>query len=584
MKQWLWYLNLWKNFPGLLGILFLFTIVSAAVSVAFPMFFKLLLDSLSQNLTTENPDFSVSTFVIAAIVVGGVKFMVSFYPHCRAYGNLLLENRVRTLYFSYILDKEPDFFQKFRTGDLVTRLTEDLSGHPKVAWFGCSGIFRAINSLGIVGSCSAMMIYLSPELAMISLLPLPLAVITFVFLKEALNRGYEEIQKCISHTNNHLEMCFSGVRVLKACLGEERESRRFTSVLQDRIYSELEMTRLSTRMNLFYEFVSQLAQVIVVVAGGFMVLQQEITVGIYFAFFSYLSMIVYPMLDIPFLLVHSSQAFVCVDRLEEIRLSHRSERLPEAVSSGKISSLGLDSVSYTWPSVGNADKSQAHLSDLTLRIRESERVAIMGKIGSGKSTLLNLLAGVIRPDSGTMLLNDTPVNQEGLSLLRQKMGYIGQEPLVLSGTINQNVKFLRNYDQEAIREAARQSQFLPDVKKFSDGFEQEIGQRGVSISGGQKQRLTIARALISRPEILLMDDVTASLDAENEDKFWTEVEMLPYKPMMVIVTHRQATAKRANRVIMLQDGRIKAEGPFEELRAKSSEFRALLEEESRGEA
>jgi len=128
MKQWLWYLNLWKNFPGLLGILFLFTIVSAAVSVAFPMFFKLLLDSLSQNLTTENPDFSVSTFVIAAIVVGGVKFMVSFYPHCRAYGNLLLENRVRTLYFSYILDKEPDFFQKFRTGDLVTRLTEDLPG------------------------------------------------------------------------------------------------------------------------------------------------------------------------------------------------------------------------------------------------------------------------------------------------------------------------------------------------------------------------------------------------------------------------------------------------------------------------
>lgn len=590
---WKWYAERWRGHLAFGLFLVLLTVVATAVSVVFPIFFKYLIDALASAAGSDSPDAMRSLrarFLALLFAIGLFRFLASLYPYFRAKMNLVLEIAARREFFDRILEKGPRFFLRFRTGDLVTRLTDDLSNYPKVAWFGCSGLFRAFNSASIVIFCAAAMAWLHPRLTLIALLPLPLAFLLYHALSRKLRDAYDDCQRAISTTNNHLEACFSGVRILKAAVAESREADRFDGVLAARRELDLRAVRLSGLLHLFFEFVGHASQATVVIFGGRMVLSGELSIGDYYAFFTFLSMIVYPMLDLPNLLVTSSQAFVCIDRLEALRESpDPAARCGAApLPGGRFESLDLEGVSFAYgdpdgPAAGSAAAGAVgaagdpfRLDEVSLTIRRGETVALVGPIGAGKTTLLHLAAGILSPDAGTVRVNGADRATLDPADLLPRLGFVGQEPLVFSETVGGNIDFFRGLPRERLERAARLARFDAECAAFPGGYDQPVGQRGVTLSGGQKQRLTIARALAGTPELLLMDDMTASLDAENEERFWRNLADGVGDAAVMVATHRLATARRADRIVVLHDGRVESVGTFAELARTSPVFQSLL--------
>jgi len=580
LNHWKWFYDRWKG-HGLFCLFLIFlTALSTIVAVATPLFFKYIIDKLSTSMTDPSIGETIALrnrFLWILLGIGMFRFFAEWYPAFRAMMNSILERSIRLEYFDYILRKDHHFFNKFRTGDIVTRLTDDLSGYPKVGWFGCSGFFRALNSTSIVICCLLVMGWLNWKLALIAIIPLPLAIGIYVKISKTLTSAYDENRKIISDSSNHLESSFSGIRVLKGYNAEKQEHERYLSILSQRFDKEMVVVKLSGSLHTFFQFVSHAAQVMVIIGGGIMAINGTLSLGDYYAFFTYLGFIVYPMLDLPNLLVTSRQAFVCVDRLEEIKnFGTEFEHSPDEVKKTKVLNEPVHNISFNSVSFSYNKDSADILSNLTLSINKGERIAILGQVGAGKSTLLNLLAGLIKPTSGTITVNDISISDLNPQDFRSRLGYIGQEAVVFSETIAQNIRFWRDHGLSDIEKAAKKAQFAHEIEEFTDGFEQSVGQRGVTISGGQKQRLTIARAVIGKPEILVMDDVTASLDADSEEAFWNDMDKDHDSSTVIIVTHRLATARRADRIVMLNKGMIEAQGTFDELAEKSEHFRRMV--------
>jgi len=578
MKHWQFFFRLWKEHPwAALWMVFL-TAVSTSVFLGYPLFFRYLVDTL--NLKIENSsswelDAFRTKILLILLCVGLGQFLAGLYPFFRARMNLTFEKKLREKYFAYLLNKEQHFFQSHRTGDLITRLTDDLTNFPKISWFSCSGLFRAFNSASILFFCIITLFLINAKLAALSLLPLPVVILVYLKLSSRLRSAYDTNQKAVSSTNNHMEATLSGIRILKSMNLERAESSRFEEVLKDRKDVEMETVKLSGKIQIFYEFVNYFSQALVVGAGGYMVLQNELSLGDYYAFFSYLGMVVYPMLDIPNLLVTSRQAFVCVDRLQELE-GEDSEELSSS-KRVKIDDIELQSCSYKYPGRSSNQREWA-LQDISVKIQKGERLAIVGQIGAGKSTLLKIITGALAPSDGKLYVNSKPISQWDLSSFRNELGYIAQEPLVFSQTISSNIKFYRGGSDEEMETSSQISQFHRDVEQFENRYEQELGQRGINISGGQKQRLTIARALMGKPSVLVMDDITASLDAQNEEEFWNQAREHLGESMILIVTHRLATARRADKVMVLRDGKVECFGKLEDLLAQYGSFSDLIGE------
>jgi ATP-binding cassette, subfamily B, multidrug efflux pump len=511
-------------------------------------------------------------------LLGGLALLTiaaGFYPAFRALINNRIEVKVRERYFASMLEKDERFFQKFRTGDLVTRLMEDIYEFPKIAWFCCSGIFRAVDSFSKFLFCAGLMMFTDWKLALIAMAPLPLTMVAFYFVSVKLARAADDQRKAVSRTNDMLESCFSGVRILKAFSGQRRREKALETELTGRIDIEMRLVKLMQLMHSMYSSIDVIGVSIAFTVGGVMAINGQIEVGELIMFIMLLEMIGPPLLDIPHLFSTSRQAFVCMDRLEEIREFESDEA--RAISGGGKAVGPLERVDLE--GVAHAYEENPVLNGVTLRVQRGERAAIVGRVGSGKSTLLRILAGLVRPQAGHVVVNDAHLSDCDLASYRRAVGYVPQEPALFSETIRDNVIFGREERDGALEKALETACVLAEVNDFPDGTETVLGQRGQSVSGGQKQRLNIARALYGHPELLLMDDVTAGLDAENEELFWDRLSEQNPEATCVVVTHRIATARRMDRIHVLEDGRIIDSGTHEELVARCDLYREFQQRE-----
>ena len=205
------------------------------------------------------------------------------------------------------------------------------------------------------------------------------------------------------------------------------------------------------------------------------------------------------------------------------------------------------------------------LNKISFEIKKGQTLAVTGKVGSGKTTLLQMLAGTIKPQGGKLLINNKKISGEDWNGLRQNLSLVDQEPLVFSESVSSNIKFFKESTQSEIEQVARISQIHQEINAMPQKYQEILGQRGLSISGGQKQRLTISRALIGNPDLLLMDDVTSSLDAENVSRFWKDLEKFQGMKTIVLVTNRIETARNADLLLVLRDGQVKMFGKTREL-------------------
>ena len=559
-----WVGRLWNEKRTLIVGLFFLTLFSSAVAVTYPYLSKRLLDmiqALVEKPGDTDPMRQVDRLLMVFVAVGLGGLVASLFPGIRGVTNSIFEHDIRGKYFRKVLGKDHAFFAKFPSGDIVTRLTDDLYDFPKLSWFLCSGIFRAVESISKVAFCLGAMLLLDWRLTLFSLVPLPLMIALFYITQDRIYDTFEKNQKAISAINTRLEMSFSGVRIIKAYACEDKYKRFFADVLSTRWTTEMAVARLEVVLHLIYQYIDYVAQVGIVFAGGIMAVKGSISIGTFYAFYTYLSMLIYPILDIPQLFVSGKRAFVNIDRLEELAAFPEPAKPAEPVAIGSIETVDLDSVSF-----GYGDRPGDALSGISMSIRQGERIGVIGPVGAGKSTLVKILLGVLPPREGTVRVNGMDLRGADLSSYRARLGYVPQEALLFSGTLRENVDFGSDNPGDALfASAVETSQLHDELTSFSDGEKTMVGQRGVSLSGGQKQRMAIARAVARQPQLLLFDDITASLDASNEERLMRRLDELNEKLTFVIVSHRLSTLQYVDKVLYLEDGKARGFGTHEEL-------------------
>jgi ATP-binding cassette, subfamily B, multidrug efflux pump len=575
--RWLW--RYWTPHRHWLVLLALLTLVSTAVTVAYPLVVGKVLDRLRVILSGTGPTGSIAQIllVLGGIMVG--RFLAGFYPATRAMMNLRLEVAVREDVFGRLMGKDHAFATKFRTGDVVTRLTDDVAEFPKIAWFGCSGIFRAIESASKMIFCLAAMGAIHWKLALFAVVPLPIMMWVFYSLRHRLRTYMQSSQQMISKTNDQLEAAFSGIRIVKAFRAEEGQKKRLAEIMQERVRIFFGLVRLQMLVQSLDMVASRFGQMIVLAFGGFMVIRGELTVGTLYAFYVYLDMLTQPMMDVPFLFMAGQQAFVSIDRAEEIRsypvrYAREGERGLE-----EIEEIAFDGVSFAY------EDGRKVLDGISFRAPAGSRIAIVGPVASGKSTVLKLIAGILAPAEGEVRVNGRPLPEWNWTDYRTRIGYVPQEGVLFSETIEKNVLFGRaarpgdGTDEQWARRCLSVAQMDDDLHQLPDGVRTVVGQKGGLVSGGQKQRVAIARALAGRPQVLLFDDCTAALDAQNEDRFWHDLAVECGGRSAFIVSHRLATIRRADVILVLERGRLVDQGTHEELAVRCQTYREFLHTE-----
>ena len=573
-----WFWKYYKHYPYVLAVLLVLTPIQTVFQVSIPRLIEFIVDyaktgQVSQNwaaimIAKMGADLGLSvvaSFALTLIGIGFIAFVLyAFVQSHRGWMNIRLEWLFRQGAFNGITTKGPDFFNRFRTGDLVTRMTDDVA--EKLSWFACSGIFRLYEALIMVIFTVIMMAAINPVLTLWTAGPLPILILIFFKSSSALDKRYDKLQKNISRFNDTMEACFSGIRVVKAYAREDAQKQKFDDVARNRRAAEISAIKATTVVDSLYNYIWQFGIIIALLAGGYMVINADLTLGKLLAFIYYIVYLVFPMFDIGQFLVKSRQSAVSIDRLTEL------EKVPPmvrdsgtmAIDSDIEGRLSFENVDLSFP--GSIRKI---IEKISFEVEPGQTVAIVGKIGSGKTWLVNMIPRLVDPTGGIIRLDGRDLREFKLEDLRRNIGYVPQEPVLFSDTIRNNIRFGRDeITDDALQWAIEVAQLKDEIAGFPDGIDTRIGTRGMAISGGQKQRLALARALVDKPRILILDDCTSALDSRTEIALWERLhEVLP-DTTAIVITHRPDTFERADRIFVLDEGNIVESGSHFELMDK----------------
>jgi ATP-binding cassette subfamily B protein len=585
--RWIW--RHYRRFPHVIALLLVLTPLQQALSVHIPRLVGFTIDYLKTGKVTEHwlaawlvgtgdrvglaPAASFAAGFIALGVIGAALY--AYFQSWRAWMNVRLEWLFRQDAFDRITAKGPDFFNRFRTGDLITRLTDDVA--EKLSWFACSGIWRLYEALLGVAFVLVMMISIDPGLTLWTAGPLPLLIVIFFVSSSALDRRYEQLQKRISRVSDVMEACFSGIRVVKAYVREPAQQAKFTAAAHERRGAEIASVKVGAIIDSLYNYIWQFGVVIVLLAGGYKVLRSGLSIGDMAAFIYYVVWLVFPMFDIGQFLVKSRQSAVSINRLVELEAV-----APMVADEGELAlggegadrrddlagALRFEQVGFAFP--GSERKI---LDDVSFEIEPGQTVAVVGRVGAGKSWLVNLIPRLVDPSEGRVTLDGRDLRAYKLADLRRRIGFVPQEPVLFSDTVRNNILFGRDgIPEERLAWALEVAQLRDEVAGFPQGIDTPVGTRGMSISGGQKQRLSLARALVGQPRILILDDCTSALDSRTEAALWERLHAVMPGMTAILITHRPDTLQRADRIFVLADGRLVECGRHDELIERSGEY------------
>lgn len=557
-----WIFNYWKPVRKYLVFLVLFTLISSAVALGFPLVFRYLLDNVNTIMgTPESAAFTKLVYLLIGLALA--RFVAGLYPGARAIINSIIAILVRDDVFSSIMKKDWRFFNKFRPGDLTTRLTDDITDYPRIAWFSCSAFFRALESSSRLLFCMIVMLLMSWKLTLIAMAPLPIMLFIFYKVEHKLGLKVAASRKATSHTNDLLDSTFDGISIVKAYRAEKPLAARLHRLLDERFSIDFSLIKLEMIVHGLYSVIGQVGKVTVMLAGGLMVINDKLGLGEFYAFYVYLDMLLAPMMDIPNLFVASRQAFVSIDREMEVMSFPESKVSAEKEEVSNVSTVSAHGVNFKY------DENSC-LSGINFQISAPAVVAVVGEVASGKTTLLKMLAGLLPPSDGILKINGKDVQKLDISTA---IGYVPQDSVLLGESVDENVRFGRLYITDAdISEALQIAGIGPDEL----GDNKILGQRGVGASGGQKQRIAIARALAGKPSLLLLDDCTAALDAEKEAAFWKNLRIGSVQPLAIVVTHREATVKQSEMVLFMSKGKLADSGTHNDLLNNNPEYARVI--------
>lgn len=470
------------------------------------------------------------------------------------------------------------FYRKNNTGDLMNRATEDVN---RVRMYVGPAIMYTINTAVLFILIISSMYAVNATLATFCLLPLPVLVITIYYVNTLINQRSEEIQQQLSRLSSFVQERFSGIRVIKSYVREDYTRKIFAEESEAYKDNSMNLVRVQAFFYPTMLLMVGLSTILTVYVGGRQVLEGSISAGNIAEFIVYVNQLTFPVTMLGWVTTLIQRASASQKRINEFL------QLQPDISAGEVKlenlrgDISFKDVNFVYPDTGI----QA-LKGVSFEVKAGEFVAVIGRTGSGKSTLANLIMRMYDVDNGEIRIDNTPITKVDLNSYRSQVGFVPQEVFLFSDSIKNNIAFsLDEIKGDEVEQAAKNAAVYNNIMDFDLKFETMLGERGITLSGGQKQRVSIARALINEPKILIFDDCLSAVDTRTEEEILNNLSRIMKGRTSVLIAHRISTIKNADKIIVMEAGRIVEQGTHNQLLTKAGVYaemyqNQLLEEEN----
>ncbi len=536
---------------------FTLVLVTNGLLLISPKILKWVIDDLTRQVTPRKILF-YALLIFGVALVGGV---IRFAQRQMINGVARkIEYHLRSDFFANLQKLSAAYYSDARTGDLMTRATSDMNAVRMVL---SNAIMFTADAIVFFAMSLVIMLRIDVILTLFALLPYPVLSFLIRELGKRVHQNYERIQEAVSEMNTKVQENLSGVRVVKAYTLEKNEMKDFQRLNQNFVKRNQILIRLETFFFPLFRFLPGIGGVVLLWLGGAHVISGKITLGDFVSFNAYLAMLVRPMIMLGFVVNSFQRGAASMERINTI-LDAKSEiydgenvRRDIKTIQGEIEFRNLNFAYPGGPPV---------LKNINLKIARASTLAIVGPTGSGKTTLVNLIPRIRQATRGSVFIDGVDIQDIPLQVLRSHIGFVEQEPFLFSDLLRNDIAYgVEEASDVEIKEVAHIADVLAQIEEFPEGLDTFLGERGVTISGGQKQRTAIARAIMIRPKILILDDAFASVDTHTEDTILTRLKDIMEERTTIIISHRISTVKSADVIVVLKDGEIVERGTHEEL-------------------
>jgi ATP-binding cassette subfamily B protein len=547
-------------------------IATNIVAVQGPQILRKAIDELQRGVSRERIIFLACIFVAIYLVKG-----IFLYAQRWILIGISreIEFDLRNDLFLQLERQDANFYQKYRTGDVMARMTNDLNA---VRMLLGPALMYSANTIFFTVGALYFLLRISPWLTLVAWAPMPLASILVQYFGRKIHDRFEKIQESFSEISAQAQENYSGARLVRAFGREQSQMSLFEKLNRQYISRAQGLVQLMGMLWPTLEFILGIAMIITLLVGGHEVVAHRISAGDFVAFNTYMILLIWPIIAVGWVVNLFQRGTASVARIDEILRakpgiddSHADSSIPEdKVLRGEIEFCNLN-FSYGDTPV---------LRNISLKIPAGSSLAIVGPTGSGKTTLVNLISRLYEAPEGSLLVDGRPVREYPLEVLRRNMGIVPQETFLFSETIRENLAFgVPSTSAEDILEAAEAAHIRREFEEFPQGFETTVGERGMTLSGGQKQRLAIARALLRRPAILILDDALASVDTYTEERILGGLRNYTTTATTILISHRVSTVRNADQIAVLAHGKIVEVGRHDELLALDGYYASLYQKQ-----
>ncbi|HVR38364.1 MAG TPA: ABC transporter ATP-binding protein [Thermoanaerobaculia bacterium] len=484
-----------------------------------------------------------------------------------------IEYDMRNDFYQHLQKLPLSFYQEQRTGDLMSRATNDLAA---VRMLIGPAVMHSLSSLLVVTGAFVMMLRIQPTMALLSLIAVPIVAGAVKIFGNLLHERFKAVQEYFGDISARVQENLSGMRVVRAFTQEHNEIEMFKRMNHEYVERNRSLIRLSATFYPGLHMVIGLMYVLIFFLGARRIVLHTMTIGDFVAFNFYLGRMIWPLIALGWVINLFQRGMASMQRLHEVWSVPQSK--VEGAEGGQRGDIEIRDLTFAYDT-------RPVLRDINLHIRAGETVGIVGRTGSGKSTLLQLITRAFEPPPGTIFIDNRPIEAMSLRALRDMIGSVPQETFLFSESIAENIRFGRaGASDEEIEVVAHEAGLGTDVATFPNGISTVIGERGITLSGGQKQRTAIARALVRNPLILMLDDSLSAVDTQTEERILNSLRNIRKGRTVLIVSHRVSSVKDADAIVVIDEGRIVERGSHDSLIAKGGYYadlyrRQTLEEE-----
>lgn len=511
--------------------------------------------SIELEIVKEKLIINILMIVGSAIIAGVFTFIMrQMLINVSRFIEFDLKNEIYKKYQSLSFD----FYKNTRTGDLMNRISEDVS---KVRMYIGPAIMYTINTISLFTIVISYMISVAPELTMYTLIPLP--ILSFIIYKISIiiNLKSKIVQEYLSKLTTYTQESFSGVKIIKTYTVEENINKQLNKLADNSREKNMSLVKIQAWFFPLMILLIGISNILVVFIGGQQYMNNEIELGVLAEFIIYVNMLTWPVATVGWVTSIVQQAEASQKRINEF-LNTKSSIINNSENKTNIyGKIEFKNIDFIYPET----KIKA-CKNISFSIEKGKSLAIMGDIGSGKTTLLELICRIYDPNNGSILIDNHNIQDINIEELRNSIGYVPQSTFLFSETIERNIKFGKEKaSKNEVENAAMNACLSNDIDFFKNGYETLLGERGVNLSGGQKQRLAIARAIIKKPKILIMDDSLSAVDTETEEKILSNINKISEDITLIMATHRISSAKNCDKILVLENGKVLEHGSHKDL-------------------